>query len=267
MPRFTLGILALFVLSDIAIANPVYQLPAGSAVQSTALHVAQVNVAGLADSDLRRLNFYAARCLETMLAAGDTPNVTELQMVRSDIRHLIDAAGRSGLGQDQVADYFQVVITENSAVLPPFFLSPDGQFNARELFSSVTAHYQLANVETVNIEAINNADMLAIQTMSTQESESTEPPVSNTGQDIARIDLPGIPNGTNPINRAVLERVFLRGNDWVIEVAVGDSLSQYATALYGNRNQYRRIYEANTNVMTTPDVLEVGTILVLPRDQ
>jgi nucleoid-associated protein YgaU len=47
-------------------------------------------------------------------------------------------------------------------------------------------------------------------------------------------------------------------------VAAGDSLSKIAKQYYGNVNQYMKIYEANRNVLSDPNVVKIGQVLVIP---
>lgn len=52
--------------------------------------------------------------------------------------------------------------------------------------------------------------------------------------------------------------------DGYITVKEGDSLSLIAVQVYGDANQYDRIYQANKNVLTDPDVVSAGTRLFIP---
>jgi nucleoid-associated protein YgaU len=47
-------------------------------------------------------------------------------------------------------------------------------------------------------------------------------------------------------------------------VAAGDSLSKISKQFYGNVNQYMKIYEANRNVLSDPNVVKIGQVLVIP---
>jgi nucleoid-associated protein YgaU len=47
-------------------------------------------------------------------------------------------------------------------------------------------------------------------------------------------------------------------------VAAGDSLSKIAKQFYGNANQYTKIFEANRNVLSDPNMVKVGQELVIP---
>ena len=47
-------------------------------------------------------------------------------------------------------------------------------------------------------------------------------------------------------------------------VVAGDNLSKIAKRIYGDANQWRRIYEANRDVIKNPDLIYPGQKLVLP---
>ena len=47
-------------------------------------------------------------------------------------------------------------------------------------------------------------------------------------------------------------------------VAAGDSLSKISKEFYGNANQYMKIFEANRNVSSDPNMVKVGQELVIP---
>jgi hypothetical protein len=48
-------------------------------------------------------------------------------------------------------------------------------------------------------------------------------------------------------------------------VVQGDSLSKIAKREYGDVNQWRKIYEANKDVIDDPDLIEVGQNLIIPE--
>jgi nucleoid-associated protein YgaU len=48
-------------------------------------------------------------------------------------------------------------------------------------------------------------------------------------------------------------------------VAAGDSLSKIAKQFYGNANEYNKIFEANRNVLSDPNMVKVGQELVIPE--
>jgi hypothetical protein len=56
-----------------------------------------------------------------------------------------------------------------------------------------------------------------------------------------------------------------RTDIWGIwEVKPGDSLSKIAKSAYDNAGEYMRIFEANRNILTDPNLIKPGQKLVVP---
>lgn len=49
-------------------------------------------------------------------------------------------------------------------------------------------------------------------------------------------------------------------------VQPGDTLSKIAKQYYGNASAYMRIFEANRNILTDPNKIQVGQRLLIPKD-
>lgn len=47
-------------------------------------------------------------------------------------------------------------------------------------------------------------------------------------------------------------------------IAKGDTLGSIANAAYGRNDQWRRIYDANRNVLNSPDIISIGTGITIP---
>jgi nucleoid-associated protein YgaU len=47
-------------------------------------------------------------------------------------------------------------------------------------------------------------------------------------------------------------------------VAAGDSLSKIAKKLYGDANKWKRIFEANRDILKNPDLIHPGQVLKIP---
>jgi nucleoid-associated protein YgaU len=48
-------------------------------------------------------------------------------------------------------------------------------------------------------------------------------------------------------------------------VVKGDTLSKIAKSMYGDANKWRKIYEANTDILKDPDVIRPGQVLKIPE--
>lgn len=243
-------------------ANPVFQNPAVSPVEWAPLLVAQSDGSTLSDSDLRRIGFYANRVMATMIAFDNADDETALQALRKDIDRLIEAGEKSGLDIQNIADYFQEYVAQNGlAEIPAHLLTPAGQVETRVLFQEVAAFLAQSWPVLVDVDAVNAADLLAIQSLNAQQRNTRQPEQAP----IQTLALPKIPPDADPEIRAILERVRVQDGQWVIEVARGDSLGQYAAAIYNDRLQFQRIFQANRPLLRSPNVLPVGAILILPR--
>ena len=52
----------------------------------------------------------------------------------------------------------------------------------------------------------------------------------------------------------------------VYVVVAGDSLSKIAKRFYGNANQWKRIFEANRDILDNPDLIRPGQELIIPEE-
>ena len=64
------------------------------------------------------------------------------------------------------------------------------------------------------------------------------------------------PATTDPIAGSAAGRTYT--------VVKGDSLSKIAKHQYGDANKWRKIYEANKDVIDNPDLIEPGQDLIIP---
>ncbi len=245
-----------------AFSSPVFQNPTLFATDWAPLIVAQSGGGTLTDSDLRRINFYANRAMATMIAFEDTNDVAALQALRTNIDRLIEAGEKSGLNIQNTADYFQEYIAQNgSGEIPEHFLTPAGQVETRALLQEIASFMAQTLPDPVDIEAIENADLLAIQSINAPAPQ-IEPDQQTQSQALV---LPEIAPNADPEIRAIQQRIKVQDGQWVIEVAPGDSLGQYAEAIYNDQLLFRTIFDANRPVLVSPDVLPVGVVLVLPQ--
>lgn len=219
MARLPFAIAFGCAIASSAISGTTYQTATTTTETFAGITVAQAGIAGLSDSDLRRINFYSERCMNSVLALGSDPGETELMTVRNDISRLVDAGARSGLSLEDTADYFQLYVAENGLEkVPGYLLEPSGQLETRVLFSAVEEYLARLAPLVVDVDAINNSDLLAIQSAATVNQNTAIAPQPVVA-DAVQIALPEIPNASNPITRSILERVQLRGNECIIEVA------------------------------------------------
>jgi len=242
------------------------------AAQTTAsTSAAQRTVAELPEKELRRITYYSAQTLEAMREFGSNAGAEgSLEALRSKVQRLTDAGQRSGLTTNATAEYFSAFIAENSTTpLPIAFLDDDGQFDSASLLNSVEIYYVNEAPQAFDIEASDAADMAAIssiaQTRTPQAPAVQSIELAVVEQPVIVLDTPTIAANAPANVRAILERVQLNGEDWVITVQQGDSLGQYANALYGDTKLFQQIFEANLALLITPNSIRVGQNILLPR--
>jgi nucleoid-associated protein YgaU len=81
---------------------------------------------------------------------------------------------------------------------------------------------------------------------------------SSTAPDAAADPRPPItPTGTGTSGTAAEDDTYV--------VVAGDSLSKIAKRHYGDMNQWQRIFEANRDQISNPDLIHPGQKLKLPR--
>lgn len=58
-------------------------------------------------------------------------------------------------------------------------------------------------------------------------------------------------------------------NDYYAKYTVvkGDTLGKISKHFYGEAGKYMQIFNANTNILSNPDLIEVGQVLVIPFEQ
>ncbi len=244
-----------------------------------ALRFAQAEIDALSESDLRRLNFYTGRAVDALAAlslqddaADGSANVGGMGQCRMAIQRLIDAGARSGLSQDTVANYFQTTVDQVFGQDTPLALqNAAGDADAKLLFSNVAAYFatQQAVAETGDIDYAAQIESAAAEIEPLVPGAGDSTPVSRTPppNEAPTVAGPVIPDDADEATRAVLERVRVRGSDWVITSVLGDSLSSIAAAVYGDSLRYRDIYANNQDVLTDPNILEIDVTLVLPKTE
>ncbi len=236
------------------------------------VEVAQTTNTVLSDSDIRRITHYSAQTMDAILAFQTGSDAeSEVAILRQRVQRLVDAGQRSGISLEQTSDYFQAYLAENTREpLPGALLDAAGRFDARSLFSSTMIYFKNRGSDVVNTAAVDEADLAAIASVATRKTPQAPAQTLSLSNDAQPADvvaeLPAISPDAPEGIRTILERVRLNGDEWVITVAQGDSLGQFANALYGDTLFFQRIYEANLGVLTTPNTISVGQELVLPKN-
>jgi nucleoid-associated protein YgaU len=85
-----------------------------------------------------------------------------------------------------------------------------------------------------------------------------------TGDDKPKPDFSDVTSGSSSTAPSPAPKEQ-KHEDEVYVVVAGDNLSKIAKHLYGDANQWRRIYEANHDIIKNPDVIKPGQRLKIPR--
>ncbi len=234
------------------------------------LEYAQVQIDNLSQSDLRRLIFYADRAtgtLQNMVEGADTRSAYDQDKVnkrfRESLVRLADAGARSGLSMDQVADFYTQIIFDN--------FGQDFMQKVGALAGGLDFRTLFRNVATVPASrAIDNGASYINSLADMSQDIQLNIPFSENNQIILPSQEPetdgpvAFPNA-NAVEVSIVNRVRVNNGRWELTIKAGDSLSTIASAIYGDALSYTAIYSANAEVITNPNVIEVETLLILPR--
>ncbi|NOR62008.1 MAG: hypothetical protein GQ535_05860 [Rhodobacteraceae bacterium] len=232
---------------------------------------AQVQFDQLPQTDMRRMVFYAdraTRTLQNLVEGADNRSIYEQDKVnkrfRESITRLADAGARSGLSMDQVADFYTQVVFDNFG---QDFMQKVGQLagglDFRTLFRNVATVPDISQNDSGGsfIEALAEASQ-DIQ-LDVPFSENIQAVVPT--EDVVEIAGPVAFPNANAIEVNIVKRIRVVNGRWELVIRAGDSLSTIASAVYGDALSYTTIYSANTDVIVNPNVIEVDTLLVIPK--
>ncbi len=226
------------------------------------------DVASVRPSTLRKLRFYAAKARTALADMGKADAMTgatgeELAAkaakdLRKAIEKLIDAGAKAKLDLEQVAAFFAQDLRENyTGQLPFIVFNEAGELNTTQLFQGVfDARASITATEDADYFAyVNNLGDEAVSSGNAQPEKPVEratPVQEDTPQ-------------RDPAVQAYWDRLVERDGKRYIQVAPGDTLATYASAFFGDSLRYRKIYNANTDVMESPNLLTVGDTIEIPR--
>ncbi len=236
----------------------------------------QVVDPALSETDVRRLTHYSAQALAAIyeLDSGTPDQDETIDHLRQKVARLIDAGTRCGYNTTQTADFFKDYVAENRrGDLPTALNGSDGKFESLQLLNSVEAFYLQSQPKTVDVAAVMAEDLEGIKAVAFNATPAQPQPES---LQLSATVLPGyventlqgpvIPNNADAATQTILSRIEVTGEEWVIEIRQGDSLAQIAYALFRDRLRFNEIYDLNRNTLRSPNLLQVGQVLVLPRN-
>jgi len=220
-------------------------------------------------STQRRLMFYADKVrtslqdlvLEDTSAEGGAElsnNTTNI--LRTNIERLIDAGVKAGLSIEEVALFFDDNMRDKFSGTVPFIVqAADGSLNAMQLFQGV------AQSKTTSTDSSAEADYLAMVTAAGTDAQGGEINPTPTAPEKPEIVTKQDTIERDPSIQVYWDRVVINGDRRTINVQKGDTLATFANAFYGDSLLYRKIYEANKDVISSPNLLEVGKTITIPQ--
>lgn len=235
--------------------------------------MAQATLDTITDSDLRRLTYYNRRALDSLLAvveSASSRDIIEQSRVngtfRTAISRLVDAGKRSGLSVDVVAMFFVEAVTEEFG---QDFMQRVGQvaggLDVITLFRNVSNPMDPRTSNVDNGMTFLNALAQASEDLDLTREAGDEPAASATAAEPAASAGPrALPNASGP-ERIIVDRIVVEGDEWSIVVRSGDSLALFASAIYGDSLAYNVIYQANRNVLSNPNTLNIGIKIIIPK--
>ena len=232
----------------------------------TGIKVAQAD--GLKPSTLRRLRFYAGKVIESLTAlaqedqasTGGVLDSTTTDALRKNIERLLDAGNKAGLTLEQTAEFFkQEMLANYTGAVPLIVQDANGNLNALQLFQGVAlskANRADDAAEADYLAAVTAAGVAA-QTGGASGSATSAPVLAQPATEEPTVQR-------DPAIQAFWDRLRTSNGKRTITVQPGDTLATYANAFYGDSLKYRVIYDANRDILDTPNMLEVGKRITIP---
>ncbi len=242
--------------------------------RSFGLVYAQAQLNDLSESDLRRLVFYADRATQTLrnlVEGSQNRSIGEQDKVnkrfRESISRLATAGARSGLSMDQVADFYtQDVVNTLGQSFMQQLGELAGGLDFRTLFRNVATVTTPPTAQNADGAGLLDALEAASRDLQLDTPFSGQPRANaSSAVPLPQNDGPVALENASDAERAIIDRVRVNDGRWELTVIAGDSLSTIASAIYGDALSYTLIYSANTDVLRSANVIDVGTVLVLPR--
>jgi nucleoid-associated protein YgaU len=150
--------------------------------------------------------------------------------------------------------FIQEVSVRFSGLIPALLLGEDGEMDTRILFNSVAFAKSADGAKAANDDYLA-ALMTAVSGSDRAQPEATEEVVERVAEEL------------DPAVKPFFDRIVIIDGNRTITVEQGDSLDAYATAFYGDPLLSRSIYLANAGVLSDPDLLVLGQVVIIPDIQ
>lgn len=261
---------AMLLASGVTAAQVPFGYQAGGIVDRGALVVQNAALDAVSPSSLRRLTFYSDKAILALfdlanedLAAGEngaTISNDTTNALRAAIERLIEAGEKADLSVQDVAVFFaQEVEVRFSGPIPFILRGANAEIDAQSLFRGIADSKATTSAPKVD------ANYLSALTAESADMATTLGDTPTAAAPATEEAAPADEN-RDPAIVAILDRAKVVNGKRTIEVIQGDTLAAYALAFYGDTLLYRSIFLANTEVLSNPNLLEVGQIVTIPEN-
>ena len=143
-------------------------------------------------------------------------------------------------------------LNENRSRLLRFFLYISNKKKMKAKYQSVLDLGKELNIKNGNVKEENGKLHITGTTKTQYEKNLLWDKIKKTGGD----------NPTDLVANISVEDTSVFANH---TVKSGETLGKIAKQYYGNASKYNAIFNANTNILSNPDVIKVGQELVIPN--
>lgn len=195
------------------------------------------------DETLKLLTNNVVAQLTKLKKFEENPSASEIpetQDLRNSINQLVQQATSENLDSNAIEGLLQEAL-ENSNAVPKALARADGKLDTRLLLLSVLSQVDGSQVKSEDSNYLSALD---------DEGSST----------VIRTSLVS----PDPSDKIEDRRIKTVDGKKTIQIEVGDTLSKISFSVYGDALAYTRIYKANRKILKNPNILTVGTILLLP---
>ena len=221
------------------------------------------------DRVLNRLDALFAEDRE--VAEGGVISDVKSVALRRELKRMVSRAEKSGLPLPAVADALQQVATERFGDgVPDAFAGTDGNLNARALIRGIVAPKPVTRTGQANRSYLSAISKEGSRTRVGTAKDAPATPAVPDPVTTVIAPTPESPAAELETEAEVEERegtlkrvVTIDGKRYLV-IQSGDTLGSIARDVYGDMLQYRRIYEANREKLSNPNVVTLGMRLEIP---
>lgn len=210
-------------------------------------------------------------------AEGAPISDTKAAALRREIQRLVLRARTTGLPLDAVAAALRAAASERfEGAVPGAFATEAGELDARALIRGIVGQTRVsgaAKADNSYLSAITEEGsstkigkrQAPVKEPPPKKATTTDETAEKKKEDKPKAAAAELENEAERTERlGTKKRVVTVDRKRYLVVKSGDTLGSITRDVYGNILLYRRIYEANRDKLSNPNVVTLGTRLVLP---